>query len=52
MGIPANMFTVLFAIARTTGWVSQWKEMRYDSEFKIARPRQLYIGESNLKVST
>ena len=44
MGIPASMFTVLFAVARTAGWVSQWKEMWEDQEFKITRPRQLYTG--------
>ncbi len=44
MGIPSSMFTVLFAVARTTGWVSQWKEMWEDPEFKITRPRQLYTG--------
>jgi citrate synthase len=38
------MFTVLFAVARTVGWVSQWKEMIEDPEQKIGRPRQLYIG--------
>lgn len=44
MGIPSSMFTVLFAVARTAGWVSQWKEMWEDPEFKITRPRQLYVG--------
>ena len=44
LGIPPQMFTVLFAVARTAGWVSQWKELWEDSEFKIARPRQLYKG--------
>ncbi|MEA0970130.1 Citrate synthase [Candidatus Megaera venefica] len=44
MGIPAQMFTVLFAIARTAGWVSHWKEMWEDPEYKITRPRQLYKG--------
>lgn len=44
MGIPAQMFTVLFAIARTVGWMGQWKEMHEDVEQKISRPRQLYIG--------
>ena len=45
MGFNAGMFPVLFAIGRTAGWVAQWQEMLTDSEQKIARPRQLYIGE-------
>jgi citrate synthase len=44
MGIPINMFTVLFAVGRTVGWVSQWNEMMGDPESKIGRPRQLYKG--------
>jgi citrate synthase len=44
LGIPTNMFTVIFAVARTIGWVSQWNEMIADSERKIGRPRQLYQG--------
>ncbi len=44
MGIPTKMFTVLFAIARTAGWVAQWKEMIEDPKQKIGRPRQLYNG--------
>ncbi len=44
LGIPINMFTVIFAVARTIGWVSQWNEMIADSEHKIGRPRQLYQG--------
>ena len=44
MGFPASMFTVLFALARTAGWISQWKEMFEDPQRKIARPRQLYTG--------
>ncbi|MDP4708628.1 MAG: citrate synthase [Rickettsiaceae bacterium] len=44
MGIPPQMFTVLFALARTSGWIAQWKEMWEDPEFKITRPRQLYTG--------
>jgi len=44
MGIPAEMFTVIFAIARTSGWVAQWLEMINDDEQKIARPRQIYTG--------
>jgi citrate synthase len=43
--IPTEMFTVIFAIPRTSGWVSQWMEMNDDSEQKIARPRQIYTGE-------
>jgi citrate synthase len=44
MGIPTSMFTVLFAVARTTGWISQWKEMIEDPSQRIGRPRQLYTG--------
>ncbi|MBT7747099.1 MAG: citrate (Si)-synthase, partial [Alphaproteobacteria bacterium] len=44
MGIPTSMFTVLFALARTTGWVAQWNEMIGDPTQKIGRPRQLYTG--------
>jgi len=44
MGFPTSMFTVLFALARTSGWVSQWKEMVEDPTQKIGRPRQLYTG--------
>ena len=44
MGFPTSMFTVLFAVARTTGWISQWKEMIEDPAFRIGRPRQLYTG--------
>ncbi len=44
LGIPTNMFTVMFAIARTAGWVAQWKEMIEDPKQKIGRPRQLYKG--------
>ena len=44
MGIPTSMFTVLFAVARTVGWISQWKEMMEDSSQRIGRPRQIYIG--------
>ena len=45
MGFQPDMFTVLFAIPRTVGWLAQWQEMLQDSEQKIARPRQVYIGE-------
>jgi len=44
MGLPNNMFTVMFAIARTVGWVAHWMEMMSDPAQKIARPRQLYLG--------
>jgi citrate synthase len=44
MGFPTSMFTVLFAVARTVGWVAQWKEMIEDPGQKISRPRQLYTG--------
>jgi citrate synthase len=44
MGFPTSMFTVLFAVARTVGWIAQWKEMVEDPSQKIGRPRQLYIG--------
>ena len=44
LGFPVSMFTVLFAIARTVGWIAQWKEMIEDPEQRIGRPRQLYIG--------
>ncbi len=46
MGFNAGMFPVLFAIGRTAGWVAQWQEMLLDREQKIARPRQIYIGEN------
>jgi len=44
MGIPVSMFTCLFALARTTGWIAQWSEMIEDPQQKIGRPRQLYTG--------
>jgi citrate synthase len=44
LGIPKSMFTVMFAIARTVGWVTHWREMVADPETRIGRPRQLYIG--------
>jgi citrate synthase len=44
MGFPVDMFPVLFAIPRTAGWIAQWEEMLLDSEQKIARPRQIYLG--------
>ncbi len=47
MGFPTSMFTPIFALARTVGWVSQWKEMIGDPTQKIGRPRQLYTGEKH-----
>ncbi len=44
LGIPKSMFTVMFAMARTIGWIAQWKEMITDPERVIGRPRQLYVG--------
>jgi citrate synthase len=44
MGFPTSMFTVLFAVARTVGWVAQWTEMNEDAEAKLMRPRQLFTG--------
>ncbi|TAH32725.1 MAG: citrate synthase [Alphaproteobacteria bacterium] len=44
MNFPVSLFTVLFALARTSGWIAQWKEMIEDPEFRISRPRQLYTG--------
>jgi citrate synthase len=44
IGFPTSMFTALFALARTTGWIAQWTEMMEDKEQKIGRPRQLYTG--------
>ena len=46
MGFPTSMFTVLFAVARTVGWIAQWKEMIADPQKKIGRPRQLYHGSA------
>jgi citrate synthase len=44
MAFPMDFFTVLFAVARTAGWLAQWQEMLSDKEQKIARPRQIYVG--------
>jgi citrate synthase len=44
MGLPVTMFPVMFAIARTSGWIAQWEELLHDPEQKIARPRQIYLG--------
>lgn len=50
LGIPVNMFTVMFAVARTVGWITHWKEMIADPGMKIGRPRQLYVGEAQRDV--
>jgi len=44
LGFPAEMFTVLFAIPRVSGWLSQWEELMCDDDQKIGRPRQIYLG--------
>jgi citrate synthase len=44
LGIPLQMFTVIFALARSAGWIAQWLELMEDSDFRIGRPRQLYVG--------
>ena len=46
MGIPISLFTVIFAVARTVGWISHWNEMVEDPSQRIGRPRQLYIGSA------
>ncbi|WP_298621157.1 citrate synthase [uncultured Zoogloea sp.] len=50
LGIPTDMFTCIFALARTVGWMTQWEEMITDPEYKIGRPRQLYIGAARRNV--
>ena len=52
MGIPNTMFTAIFALARTAGWIAQWSEMNADAEHKIGRPRQLYRGENRREFVT
>jgi citrate synthase len=49
MGIPTNMFTVMFAIGRLAGWIAQWKECADDPKWKLGRPRQIYIGPTKTK---
>jgi citrate synthase len=44
MGLPMDMFPVLFAIPRTSGWIAQWEEMLTDADQKLARPKQVYLG--------
>ena len=50
IGLPANMFTVLFAMSRCVGWTAQWLELMESPYFKIARPRQLFVGEINKQI--
>ncbi len=50
IGIPSNMFTVIFSLARTVGWISQWMEMMSDPSQRLARPRQLYMGKKERDV--
>lgn len=52
MGIPTSMFTAIFALARTVGWIAQWNEMIADPDQKIGRPRQLYVGQTARKITT
>jgi len=51
LGIPTSMFTCIFALARTVGWMSQWEEMLTDADYKIGRPRQLYVGAAKRDVT-
>jgi len=51
LGIPTSMFTCIFALARTVGWIAQWQEMISDPEYKIGRPRQLYRGATRREVT-
>src|SRR4029079_2380579 len=50
LGIPVAMFTCIFSLARTVGWIAQWQEMISDPEYKIGRPRQLYRGAARREV--
>jgi len=52
MKFPVEMFPVLFAIPRVSGWMAQWEEMLLDSEQKIARPRQIYLGSEERDVAS
>ncbi len=49
LGFPVRMFTVLFAIGRLPGWIANWKEMHEDPTTRISRPRQIYIGQTDLE---
>ena len=50
IGVPTEMFTCIFALARSVGWMAQWEEMISDPEYKIGRPRQLYVGAAKRDV--
>ena len=52
MGFPVELYPVLFAIGRTSGWIAQWQEMLMDSEQKIARPRQIYTGPGKREMAS
>jgi citrate synthase len=51
LGIPVSLFTGIFAMARTVGWIAQWNEMISDPEQKIGRPRQLFVGKAHRDVT-
>lgn len=51
IGIPTSMFTAIFALARTVGWIAQWDEMLSDPDYKIGRPRQLYVGAAERNIT-
>ena len=50
IGIPTSLFTAIFALARTVGWIAQWSEMLSDPDYKIGRPRQLFTGSTTRDV--
>ena len=52
LGIPINMFTAIFALARTVGWLAHWKEMIEDPDQRITRPRQLYVGPAERRATS
>ncbi len=52
LGIPVSLFTAIFALARTVGWIAQLNEMIGDPEYKIGRPRQLFVGSTPRQVQT
>jgi citrate synthase len=52
LGIPVNMFTVMFTLGRLPGWIAQWMEMRRDKDNRISRPRQIYVGATQRRYTT